>query len=52
MAHQRGCSQLALALLGLRREDVAEICFAPLHFSCPGFLEALGSAFVSFQFRH
>ena len=52
MAYQRGGSQLALAFFGLRREDVAKVCFTPLHFPGPGLLEALGSAFVSLQFRH
>jgi hypothetical protein len=45
---QHGIPQLFLALLGLRGQDVAEKRFVPLHLSRPGFLEALGSAFVCF----
>jgi hypothetical protein len=37
-----------LALLRLRGQDVAEVRFVPLYLSRPGFLEALGSAFVCF----
>jgi len=48
VTHQHGIPQLFLALLGLRGQDVAEKCFVPLHLSRPGFLEALGSAFVCF----
>jgi hypothetical protein len=48
IAYQHGIPQLFLALLGLRGQDVAEKRFVPLDLSRPGFLEALGSAFVCF----
>ena len=48
ITYQHGIPQLFLALLGLRGQDVAEKRFVARHFSRPGFLEALGSAFVRF----
>jgi hypothetical protein len=48
VTYQHGIPQLLLALLGLRGQDVAEKRFVPLYLSRPGFLEALGSAFVCF----
>jgi hypothetical protein len=52
VAYQHGVPQLFLTLLGLGGKDVAEKRFVPLDLSRPGFFEALGSAFVCFQFRH
>ena len=52
ITHQGGCSQLFLALLRFRSQDVAEIRLVPLDLPRPRLFEALGSAFVCFQFRH
>jgi hypothetical protein len=52
IAHQDSLSQLALALLALGSEHVAQMRMVALHFSCSCFLEALRCAFVRFQFRH
>jgi hypothetical protein len=52
MAHQHRFSQMALALLGFRTENVTQIRLVALYFSSPSFLEALGGAFMCFQFRH
>jgi hypothetical protein len=46
VADQRPATQLAFALLVLRGQDVAQICFMALYLACPGLLEALGRAFV------
>jgi hypothetical protein len=51
-AHQDSLFQLALALFAFGSEHVAQMRMVALHFSGPGFLEALRRAFVCFQFRH
>ena len=48
VADQDGVAQLLFALLRLGGQDVAQIRLVTLDFSRPGFLEALGSAFVCF----
>jgi hypothetical protein len=52
VAHQRGRSQIPFAFLALRRQDVPQVRSPPLYLPRPGYLEALGSALVRFQFRH
>src|ERR1039458_7751494 len=52
VAHQGCFAQLAFAFLVLRRQDVAQVRMSALHLAGGGFLEALGRAFVRFQFRH
>src|SRR5271157_1355105 len=52
VAYQPTVAQLALALGVLRRQDVAQVRMPALHLPGCSFLEALGSAFVRFQFRH
>ena len=41
-----------LALFRLGAQDVTQTGLVPLDLSRPSLLEALGSAFVCFQFRH
>ena len=45
---QRRRSQMALAFLFLRREDVAQECLGSLDLPGPSFLEALSSALMCF----
>jgi len=52
IADQRGCAQLAFAFLGFGRQHVTQAGMPALHFAVGRFLEALGCAFVRFQFRH
>jgi hypothetical protein len=52
ITHQGGRSQLFLALLRFRSQDVTQKSFAPLDLPGPSLLEALGSTSVCFQFRH
>jgi hypothetical protein len=46
VADQRRCSQVLLALLLLRGQDVAQKRLRALHLSSASLLEALGGAFV------
>jgi hypothetical protein len=48
VADQHGVAQFLLALLRFGGQDVAQIRLVTLDFPRPGFLEALGSAFVCF----
>jgi|tagenome__1003787_1003787.scaffolds.fasta_scaffold20754012_3 hypothetical protein len=52
VTYQHRPTQVSLTFLVFRRQDVAQIRLGALHFSSRGLLEALGSAFVSFQFWH
>jgi hypothetical protein len=52
VAYQGAAAELALALLVLRSQDVAQKRMSALHLPRPGFLEALGGAFMCFQFWH
>ena len=52
VADQRRRSQIPFTFLALRRQNVPQVRSPPLHLSGPGYLEALGSALVRFQFRH
>src|SRR5579859_2540 len=52
IADQASVTQLAFPFRFFRGEDVAQFGMAPLHLSRRCQLEALGSAFVRFQFRH
>ena len=45
-------AQLAFPFRIFGRQDVTQFRVTPLHFPRPGFLEALGSALVGFEFRH
>ena len=45
---QRGCPQLALALLIFGSQDVSQVSFRALYFACSSFFEALGGAFMCF----
>ncbi len=51
-AYENRPAQMALALLVLGRQDVAQVRFRPFYFSGPSLFEALGSAFVCLKFRH
>src|SRR5258706_12117616 len=51
-AYQGAFAQLAFTFFVFRGQDVAQVRMSALHFPGPGFLEALGRAFVRFQFRH
>src|SRR5271170_3342231 len=52
IAYQRGCSQVPFAFLGFRTQHVAQAGMSALHLTVGRLLEALGGAFVRFQFRH
>jgi hypothetical protein len=52
IAHQRGFAQVLFALLGFRRQYVAQAGVPTLHLAIGSFLEALRRAFVRFQFWH
>ena len=52
VADQRRAAQLALPLLIFRGQDVTQKSLIALHFSRPGFLEALGRAFMCLQLWH
>src|SRR5208282_4560344 len=52
IAYQRGRSQVAFAFLGLGAQHVAQAGMSALHLAVGRLLEALGGAFVRFQFRH
>ena len=52
IAYQYGLTQVTLASLGFRTEHVPQIRLMALYFASPSFLEALGSAFMCFEFRH
>jgi hypothetical protein len=51
-AYQGAFPQLAFPFFIFGGQDVAQVRMSSLHFSRPGFFEALGCAFVRFQFRH
>jgi len=51
-AYQSAFAQLAFPFLVFRGQDVAQVGMSALHLSRRGFFEALGRAFVRFQFRH
>ena len=51
-ADQRSGAQLAFALVRLGRQHMAQARMSPLHLAGGSFFEALGRAFVRFQFRH
>ena len=48
VAYERRGAEMALALLFLRRQDVAQKRLIALHLSCSRLLEALGRALVCF----
>jgi hypothetical protein len=52
IADQRGRTQPAFPLLGLRAQHVTQAGMSPLHLAAGRLLEALRCAFVRFQFRH
>jgi hypothetical protein len=52
IADQRGRAQLAFAFFGFGRQHVTQAGMPAFHFAVGRFLEALGCAFVRFQFRH
>ena len=52
VAHQSGFAQMFLALLRFGAEDMTQTRFMTLDFAGSRFFEALGSAFVCFEFRH
>jgi hypothetical protein len=52
VADQRRRSQIPFSFLALRRQDVTQVRTSPLHLPGRRQFEALGSAFVGFQFRH
>ncbi len=52
IADQRGRAQFAFAFLGFGRQHVTQTGMSALHLAVGRFLEALGGAFVRFQFRH
>jgi hypothetical protein len=52
IANQSSFPELPFRLRFLRRQNVTQFRMSPLHLSRRRLLEALGSAFVRFQFRH
>src|ERR1700678_3122222 len=52
VTHQATVTQLTLALGALGSQDMTQVRTTPLHLPGCSFLEALGGAFVGFQFRH
>jgi hypothetical protein len=52
VTYESSLAQVFLALLGLGTQNVTQIRLVPFDLSRPGLLEALGSAFVCFQFWH
>lgn len=52
VADQRRGSQMALAFLLLGRQDVTQKRLLPFYLPATGLLEALGGAFMCFQFWH
>ncbi len=52
IAHQSAFAQLLLPPLAFRGQDVAQVGMSALHLSAGGLFEALGRAFMCFQFRH
>src|SRR5579864_1190616 len=52
IAHQDSLSQLLLTLVRLGGEHMAQMRVPAFHLPLGSFLEALGGAFVCFQFRH
>ena len=52
VADQHRFRELVFALLSLGCQYMAKVRVTPLHLSGCGLLEALGGAFMCFQFRH
>jgi hypothetical protein len=52
IANQSGFAQMFLALLRFGAQDMTQTGFMTLDFAGSRFFEALGSAFMCFQFRH